>query len=492
MLGQHYLGYAVICQLAGKSERSKWILRTNETHRGHVKKLQTKYKTKTKRQSKEKKYGCRYSVLLHLPYFDPVRMLLIDPMHNLLLGSAKYVTRKLWISNNVLSASQLEIIHTRMVKLTFPVDIGRLPAKLDSGATFTAEQWLNWTIYYSVYCIHGLLSTDETECWRHFVLACRRLCSQIIRLDDVTIADALLLHFCERIKRLYSGRFITPNIHLHYHLADCVKDYGPLQTFWLFSFERFNGVLGNQPTNNHAIEIQLMKRFLKDNLHRDLFQNASSMQLSSYFEPVIGDYLDELDVTKVLNDYITTATDVSEPSFMEPPVHTLAILDFNEISNIKKFYTKSYPDTGAIHSNDFLFPTSVKKFSYILMNGKRLPSVTDTTAKVPYVLAKPTVPFTSTGIESRPVQIQYFFKHSFKLDNDTFVSQVFVVVKWLQVHPQRHIMGKPAEIWCDNLYEDKSENKIAPVENITSRVAISSDSLDGYDNILVFIPLLHK
>ena len=32
------------------------------------------------------KYGCHYTELLRLSYFDPVRMGLIDPMHNALLG----------------------------------------------------------------------------------------------------------------------------------------------------------------------------------------------------------------------------------------------------------------------------------------------------------------------------------------------------------------------------------------------------------------------
>ncbi len=50
-----------------------------------------KCKTKTERQ-KESELGCHYSVILKLPYFDPVRMLMVDPMHNLFLGGAKHVT----------------------------------------------------------------------------------------------------------------------------------------------------------------------------------------------------------------------------------------------------------------------------------------------------------------------------------------------------------------------------------------------------------------
>ena len=52
-------------------------------------------KTKTQIHNLEMKFGVRYSVLLALSYLDPVKFSVIDPMHNLLLGTAKYVTNKL-------------------------------------------------------------------------------------------------------------------------------------------------------------------------------------------------------------------------------------------------------------------------------------------------------------------------------------------------------------------------------------------------------------
>ena len=51
---------------------------------------------------------------------------------------------------------------------------------------------------------------------------------------------------------------------------DCVRDFGPMCSFWLFSFERLNGILGDEPTNNRSIELQLMNRFVKDNSHLHL------------------------------------------------------------------------------------------------------------------------------------------------------------------------------------------------------------------------------
>ena len=57
-----------------------------------------------------------------------------------------------------------------------------------------------------------------------------------------------------------------PNMHMHEHLTECVKDFGPLSSFWCYSFETFSGLLGDLPTNNRLIETQIMQRFVHDKL----------------------------------------------------------------------------------------------------------------------------------------------------------------------------------------------------------------------------------
>ncbi len=59
---------------------------------------------------------------------------------------------------------------------------------------------------------------------------------------------------------------------MHAHLVECVREleFGPISTFWCFSFERLNGILGNEPTNNRSIELQFMQRFVNDNSHFQL------------------------------------------------------------------------------------------------------------------------------------------------------------------------------------------------------------------------------
>lgn len=68
-------------------DRENWCLRTGTEHRRQAIHLLS-INTKTQLERAENECGCCYSVLLRLPYFDAPRMLIIDPMHNLCLGSA--------------------------------------------------------------------------------------------------------------------------------------------------------------------------------------------------------------------------------------------------------------------------------------------------------------------------------------------------------------------------------------------------------------------
>ena len=53
---------------------------------------------------------------------------------------------------------------------------------------------------------------------------------------------------------------VTPNIHFHCHLKECVIDCGPVHAFWCFSFERFNGILGAMQVNGRSVQIQLIRK----------------------------------------------------------------------------------------------------------------------------------------------------------------------------------------------------------------------------------------
>lgn len=54
------------------------------------------------------------------------------------------------------------------------------------------------------------------------------------------------------ISKLYGSAVIKPNHHYATHVVECTRNFGPLDDFWTFLFERLNKVLKSFKTNNHA------------------------------------------------------------------------------------------------------------------------------------------------------------------------------------------------------------------------------------------------
>ena len=68
--------------------------------------------------------------------------------------------------------------------------------------------------------MHGILPDEEIECWRVFLLASRLLSSPSVSMENVALADALLLSFCCRFENLHGSSSITPNMHMHGQLTE--------------------------------------------------------------------------------------------------------------------------------------------------------------------------------------------------------------------------------------------------------------------------------
>ena len=90
----------------------------------------------------------------------------------------------------------------------------------------------------------------------------KMVCCQLVKLTDISHADSLAQQFCVKFQELYRDKNCTANMHLHLHLCRSLLDYGPTYTFWLYTFERYNGILGSFHMNNKGIESQIMQWFL--------------------------------------------------------------------------------------------------------------------------------------------------------------------------------------------------------------------------------------
>ena len=88
-------------------------------------------------------------------------------------------------------------------------------------------------------------------------------------------------------EQLFGAEFCTPNLHLNCHLHECIIDYGPPNSFWLFACERLNGIKGAVPTNHQNIEIQLMRKFVTNQQIFQLFSTRNDQVFQELFHSIL-------------------------------------------------------------------------------------------------------------------------------------------------------------------------------------------------------------
>lgn len=115
------------------------------------------------------------------------------------------------------------------------------------------------------------------EHWSLFVGAMYLLLKDNVHLSEVALADQLLRKFVGQTEVYYLKVSMTFNVHLLFHLAQSVYDWGPLWSRNTYAFESENGNLLNVIHAAKGIHHQICRRIslqysaliLKDRLYPD-------------------------------------------------------------------------------------------------------------------------------------------------------------------------------------------------------------------------------
>ena len=291
--------------------------------------------------------------------------------------------------------------------------------------------------------------------------ACQLLCSRTLSLQSLQKADELLTEFCVSFVDLYGSEKTTPNMHMHLHLKDSIVDYGPVYAFWLFSYERYNGILGAVPTNNRAVETQLMKRFVCDQQLRDeaLPGASEASDILSQFNATQGSVKSQSYTVeyKVLGP-------ITECAFSDTELNMLPVKHNEEMGGITHYY-RSY-----------------HKVKAIVYNGHIIGSVLSH-SNASSVLAK----HPTQGVQV--AQIQYFSALKTKQTTaiEANVSEHVAYVKWYEPHPERYFFSTSIFVCCKHHYD----NSFIYLSDIISRVAVCYKTIKFIteENVLCAIPL---
>ena len=336
-----------------------WTPRQGDQHKAQA--IETlRAKNKTKQAKMQSLNGVSYSQFFKLPYFDPIISHVVDPMHNLLLGTAKHVF-KVWLEKEILTAYNISEIDSLMNEMGTVSEMGRTTKSMSHFKSMKAEEWQHWVLVYSLYCLKDLLPKKQYNLWQVFVRACTLLISTNISYQDTLSAHNLLTLFCTKFQEIMGADSCTPNMHMHLHLKECIINYGPVYAFWAFSFERYNGKLGSYHTNNRSLTITIMRKFIEGVDVVSSYQQIEMENLPPLSKFNLHD--DSLTTTVTSLDILRSKSVLDESNFDKVLYSTLPIPKLDSLSNdaneeLSTLVQQLYPSKQIQHNQNLFSPTN--------------------------------------------------------------------------------------------------------------------------------------
>lgn len=197
-----------------------------------------------------------------LKSYNLIKGTAIDYMHSVLIGVMRLLM-VLWFSTEFSRQSfsmtkNAKEIDRRFQDICSPSST-RYPRSVASHRMFfKASEYRGLLIFYGPVVFRGIIATLY---YNHFLLLSEAifiLLIDSISFEQIDHAEKLLWNFCSQMANLYGERFETTNIHLLVHLADSVRDLGPLWTHSCFHFEDKNGYLIRLIHGTQNIQIQMV------------------------------------------------------------------------------------------------------------------------------------------------------------------------------------------------------------------------------------------
>lgn len=173
----------------------------------------------------------------------------LDYMHLVCLGVMKKLLLQYWTSSTP-SLSKLPVRARLEIseKLTAfraqtPSEFSRKPRSLNEREHWKAVELRNFLLYFGPPLLGKYL---EKRFYAHFIkLSCAItiLASPKFALTHCDLAESLLREFVSEAGTLYGNGIYVYNVHSLIHLAQDVRQFGPLDTFSAFPFENYLGKL---------------------------------------------------------------------------------------------------------------------------------------------------------------------------------------------------------------------------------------------------------
>ena len=344
----------------------------------------------------------------------------------------------------------------------------------------------------------------QIRSWLLFVRACTIITQRTVKSSDIHTADNLLLMFCRSVEELYGHQYCTPNMHLHLHLKETLLDFGPAHTTWCFSFERYNGILGEMTTNKKGIEVQFMRKFLKSQQVYSLSCGISDEELVKILPRTTSSQFSlssSVTSDSELLNLLKLSHGLLEPrpfSYVDNAHIKLlglsreSVFTSIDINDLESLYSQLNPDCTVDYISPFYHCHGT-----ISVGGDILGSKLNSRSAQSSSVVTAYWPTHGRNINSfdhsraSVGRVQHYVNHAVTIKDNHGTSQIvtytLAYVHWMNLHHQSTMYGISATV-CENSECEPSLCSFIPVLRIFAKCATCLNTLND-ETVLIACPI---
>lgn len=169
-------------------------------------------------------------------------------MHGVLQGVEKqilnfFLNSRFSHKDFYITPAKRKILNQRLLKITPTSSIVRKPRPLNQISNFKASEYRSMLLYYLPICLPGIVPNVYVQHVRLLSAAVYILLKKTIPTKEVDESEQMLHSFVKDHQDLFGEASMVMVVHLLKHLAQSVRNLGPLWCHSAFPFERNNGCL---------------------------------------------------------------------------------------------------------------------------------------------------------------------------------------------------------------------------------------------------------
>ena len=127
--------------------------------------------------------------------------------------------------------------------------------------SFKAAEWSSWILLYSIPLLHESMPQRYVNHKKIIVRICTFICARAISKEECNELERLCMDYVIGYEGLYfrgrwsRSKLMKSNLHIITHLANMIRDAGPVVGWWCFPIERFKRMIEGKVRSKVPISV---------------------------------------------------------------------------------------------------------------------------------------------------------------------------------------------------------------------------------------------